>query len=316
MSGAALSPRARAPLPGDQAHALRRLVEAAARSAPSVSASSAGGALTIAVASGKGGVGKSNLCVNLATVFASDGLRVTLVDGDLGLANADVLCNVVARRHLGHVVEGRCTLEEVGVDAPGGFRLIPGAGGVAMLADLPERDLRALLSSLGRLERASDVLLIDCGAGAGRAVLSFLTAADASLIVTTPEPTALADAYALIKVLQTEAYGHSDLAIAMNMATSAEDGKRAHARLNGVAERFLGRSTPLAGVIPWDQHVGAAVRARSPFVLAHPGCPASRAVRELARALRPTHPQTGATGVSSGLARRLLARILGATGAG
>lgn len=321
MTGAAASPRARAPLPVDQADALRRLVEASARHNAQqgralAGAGGSGGAMTIAVASGKGGVGKSNVCVNLAAALARRALRVTLVDGDLGLANADVLCNVVARRHLGHVVEGRCALEEVGIDTPGGFRLIPGAGGVAALADLPERDLRALLSSLGRLERASDVLLIDCGAGAGRAVLSFLSATDASLIVTTPEPTALADAYALIKLLHAEGHASLDLAVAINMAASPDDGRRAHARLNQVAERFLGRSTPLAGIIPWDQHVGAAVRARHPFVLAHPSCPASRAIVDLAATLVPAKPPVQGANASSGLARRLLARILGTTGAG
>ncbi len=315
MTGAAFSPSPLPPLAGDQANALRRLVEAGQRAH---AASPAPAALTIAVASGKGGVGKTNLCVNLAAIFAKDGLRVTLLDGDLGLANADVLCNVVARRHLGHVVEGRCALEDVGVDTPGGFRLIPGAGGVSSLTDLPERDLRTLLSSLGRLERAADVLLIDCGAGAGRTVMSFLAAADASLIVTTPEPTALADAYALIKLFHNEggASTPSDIAVAINMANSPEDGRRAHTRINAVAERFLGRSAPLAGVIPWDPHVGAAVRARAPFVLAHPSCPAAKALRDVARAMRPATPSARDPRLSSGLARRLLARILGATGAG
>ncbi|MGD9692792.1 MAG: MinD/ParA family protein [Phycisphaerales bacterium] len=315
MTGAAFSPSPLAPLAGDQANALRRLVEAGQRAGAQVHSPAA---LTIAVASGKGGVGKTNLCVNLAAIFAQSGLRVTLLDGDLGLANADVLCNVVARRHLGHVVEGRCTLEEVGVEAPGGFKLIPGAGGVAALADLPERDLRTILSSLGRIERATDVLLIDCGAGAGRTVMSFLSAADASLIVTTPEPTALTDAYALIKLFHNEGglAATADIALAINMATSPEDGRKAHTRINSVAERFLGRSAPLAGVIPWDPHVGAAVRARSPFVLAHPACAASRALRDVARAMRPLTPPARDARAPSGLARRLLARILGATGAG
>src|SRR5881396_2136368 len=183
----------------DQASQLRSLVS---RRTP---------ASVIAVTSGKGGVGKSNVAVNLAIQFASSGKQVVLLDADLGLANADVLCNIDLPFNLSHVIARRKELREVMIDAPGGFKLIGGASGLARMADLTDFDRQRLVTSLVELEQQVDVILIDTGAGISPNVLSFTRAADHVLVVTTPEPTAITDAYAVVKVLHKDAAGPNPL---------------------------------------------------------------------------------------------------------
>jgi flagellar biosynthesis protein FlhG len=171
----------------DQATSLR---EMARRTVPR--------AQTIAITSGKGGVGKTNLSVNLSAVLAAMKRRVVLIDADLGLANADILCNVQPRFNLAHVVAGQRRLAEVMMPVPGGFSLIPGASGLAKMADLAETDRRRIVTDLDSVAENADVLIIDTGAGIGRNVLSFTSSADHVVIVTTPEPTAITDAYAVL----------------------------------------------------------------------------------------------------------------------
>ena len=142
-------------------------------SAPRLGADRIRSARVIAVASGKGGVGKTNICVNLASAFADLGCRTVLLDGDLGLANADVLCGINVRGHLGHVIDGARTIEEITVEAPGGFRLVPGAGGLARLADIDDSRRDQLINGLGALDADADVIIVDCGAGVGANVIAF-----------------------------------------------------------------------------------------------------------------------------------------------
>src|SRR5437763_11936484 len=158
----------------------------------------------IAVTSGKGGVGKSNVAVNLAIKFASAGKNVVLLDADLGLANADVLCNIDLPCNLSHVIARKKELHEVLVRAPGGFALIGGASGLARMADLTDTDRQRLVDALAELEEQADVILIDTGAGISPNVLAFPRAADHVLGVTTPEPTAIADADAGVQVVSRE----------------------------------------------------------------------------------------------------------------
>jgi flagellar biosynthesis protein FlhG len=238
-------------------------------------------ARAIAVTSGKGGVGKSNLAVNLAVCLARLGQRVCLLDADLGLANADLLCGLTPRLTLEHVVCGRCRLAEVMLLAPGGFRLIPGACGVARLADLDSRQRLALLQQLMILERVADTVVIDTAAGLGSNVLAFAAAARRVLVATTPEPTAMTDGYGMIKALTARA-PRTQVELVVNMAGSRAEAQSVYRRMERVSRTFLGRPLELAATIPADPAVREAVRHRVPFALYSPDCGATAAVRRLA----------------------------------
>jgi flagellar biosynthesis protein FlhG len=244
-------------------------------------------ALVVALTSGKGGVGKTNLAVNLAIEIARRGRRVVLLDADLGLANADVLLNVNPQCNLAHVVARRKSLEEVIVDAPGGIRFVAGASGLARMADLPPADRLRLVSSLDQLEWNADCIVVDTGAGISPSVLGFVQSADRAVIVTTPEPTAVTDAYAMIKVLTRSEVPAGSVSLLVNQARSVVEAEQVRDRIARVARQFLGVGVFDAGHIPFDPVVAEAVRRRTPFVLASPGCPASRAVAELAGRLEP-----------------------------
>jgi len=221
------------------------------------------------------------------------------------MANADVLCGLSPAKRLEAVVgiAGRPqrTMSQIAVAAPGGFRLVPGAVGVARMAELPRDDRAAILSGLADLERDSDVVVIDNGAGLGPSVLSFLNAADLSVIVATPEPPSIADAYALIKCVlaQQDADRFADRAhrgvnpasaatpmtMLVNQAADAREASAVHARVAAVCIRFLSYPLPMLGSVAQDPRVAAAVRERRPFLLGAPRAAASRDVREVAASL-------------------------------
>ncbi len=258
----------------------------------------------VAVTSGKGGVGKSNLAVNLAVCLARMGRKVCLLDADLGLANADVLCNLTPRLTLEHVVSGRCQLAEAMLLAPGGFRLIPGASGVARLADLDADRRWRLLQQMTALEQLVDLVLIDTAAGLSANVLTFAAAAHHALLVTTPEPTAITDGYGMLKSLVGRA-PHARIEVAVNMAVDAVEGRDVFARIDRVSRTFLGRSVEFAGAVPHDTAVPDAVRSRVPFVLHSPDSPASLAVQRLARRLAGLSEHPAASSPRQGFVSRL-----------
>lgn len=287
-----------APPPGfqDQASRLRALVSAADRApAPPTAAPvitvprppqpERPRAWTIAIASGKGGVGKTNIAVNLALSLAEAGVQTTLLDGDLGLANADLLLGLRSGPHLGDVLAGRRTLDQISVRVAPRLTLVPGASGVAQLASLDARRRHIIRLVIERLELRNRVLILDCGAGIGPGVLSLVAAADQSFVVTTPEPTAIADAYAMIKCAASLRASPDAppprLSLLVNQADDFEEGLRVHSRVGAVCDRFLGLRLPLAGVIEMDDAVAAAVRQRRPFVTVAPKSAAAQNVRDL-----------------------------------
>lgn len=256
----------------DQATQLRTMVKDRAR------------ASVIAITSGKGGVGKSNIAVNLSIKLASAGKDVVLLDADLGLANADVLCNIDLPYNLSHVIARKKELRDVLVKAPGGFRLIGGASGLARMADLTDFDRERLVQSLGELEEQTDIIIIDTGAGISPNVLSFTRAADHVLVVTTPEPTAITDAYAVIKVISRDGTERR-ISLLVNQVRSPGEARVVQERIAKVAKQFLGVSVLEAGYIVADEEVWSAVRRRTPFVLSSPRCGASQCVGQLAMRL-------------------------------
>ncbi len=242
-------------------------------------------ATVIAITSGKGGVGKSNIAVNLAIQFAAAGKDVVLLDADLGLANADVLCNIDLPYNLSHVISRKKELRDVVYKAPGGFKLIGGASGLARMADLTDFDRQRLIQAMVELEQQTDIILIDTGAGISPNVLSFTRAADEVLVVTTPEPTAITDAYAVIKVMCRDGMTRR-ISLLVNQCRSASEAKIVHERIARVAKQFLHVSIFDAGYVSDDEQVATSVRRRVPFLIGAPYCPAGACIAQLAMRLQ------------------------------
>ncbi len=242
------------------------------------------GAMIIAITSGKGGVGKTNIAANLALCMASQNLRVIVMDADLGLGNLDVLMNLTCRYNLSHVIAGRRTLEQITQVGPGGIEVICGGSGIEGLANLGAFQRQRLLDQLDSLQERSDVMILDTGAGIHSAVIGFCLAADHTLVVTTPEPTAMTDAYAMIKVLAAKQYD-GRISLLVNMANSPAEGKRIYRQIADVAGRFLDVPVYEAGVLCRDEYLLQAVRKRELVTSAFPKAAISSAFSAISRRL-------------------------------
>jgi len=258
----------------------------------------------IAVASGKGGVGKTNVTANLAVALSRLGQRVCVLDADLGLANLDVVLGLTPEWSLLHVLRGERGLAEVMVDGPAGVRVIPAASGFEELTALTPADRMRLLDEVDALDGSLDVLLVDSAAGISTNVLYFSAAATDTLVVITPEPTALTDAYALIKLLASR-YGRREFLVMVNMAAGSADAEAAFQRLGRVAERFLRVRLEYLGYVPFDDAVSQCVRQQQPVLLAAPASPASLALARLAERVG-ARPPSGPTGGMQFFLQRLL----------
>jgi len=235
----------------------------------------------LTITSGKGGVGKSNIAANLAFCLMASRKRVLLVDADLGLANLDVILGVKARSNLSAVISGKRHITEIIEKGPAGLKLVCGASGLTDLADLNEFQRNRLIQELGQLEYQADIIIIDTGAGISRNVLSFCNSADHTLVVTTPEPTSIADAYAMIKCM-AQTHSGVKISILVNMVESRGEAKKIFQRIARVATQFLSVTVYDAGFILRDHHVKDAVAQCEPVVLMHPRCPASYCLMALA----------------------------------
>lgn len=277
-----------------------------ARAKPVVAASSAYQAMprarVIAVSSGKGGVGKTNMAVNLALALCKLGRQVILFDADLGLANADLLLGLQPRYNLTHFFQGGRSLAEIMCEGPLGLRVIPTGSGISQLADLGPQERERVLSHFALIEEDADYLIVDTGAGISRNVISFAQAAEEILVVTTPEPTARLDAYGLIKVLAQDAYS-GRLRVIVNMAENAAEGDEVGRLMESLASRFLNIHVELLGVVPRDKAVTSAVRAQKPFMLAQPNSSASQAVMAMATTISRIHLAQPAVGLKGFLER-------------
>ena len=267
-----------------QAERLRARVAAAGSAAGAVAAPSSAAparlARTIAVASGKGGVGKSTVALGIAMAAAERGVRTALVDADLGMANLDLLCGVRPERTVADWLGGRAQLSQCFVTVAPRLWLLPGASGMSRMADLPPQQRERLVEGLARVSQHVQLLVIDLGAGIGAGTLDVACAADRLLLVATPEPTSLADAYGFAKACVRHGR-RGGWACASTMANGAEDGERAMLRLSETARRHLGIELERIGVVEQDPAVPQAVRARVPLLSRSPSAPAARAIRLL-----------------------------------
>lgn len=238
-------------------------------------------ARTIAVTSGKGGVGKSNLVANLAIGIARLGKSVLVLDADLGLANMDVLLGVRPQYTLYHVLKGSKDLLDVIIAGAPGVKFIAGGSGMRELADLDDAARGRFLEGFAKLETYTDVVLIDTGAGISSNVMAFVTAADEVLVVTTPEPTAMADAYGIIKTLATESEVFPPVSMIVNRVRSPEEGAIVAGKIFRVSKQFLEVGITYAGYVMEDLNVMKAVRAQKPFMTLYPNTTASACVSNL-----------------------------------
>jgi len=275
-------------------------------------ATSATGVIRVlAVTSGKGGVGKTNVSINLGMALLARGHRVMLMDADLGLANIDVLLGLRPERNLAHVMNGECELEDILLEAAGGLIVVPAASGIKRMAEMSAAENAGLVHAFSSLAKLTDVLIIDTAAGISDSVVSFCTAAQEVIVVVCNEPASLTDAYAMIKVLH-QSYGQRRFRVLVNMAHSEEESRQLFIRLVDVCRRFLDVSLDLIGSIPFDTHVRKAVQRQKSVFLTYPDSPVARAFKVLAEHADNWPVRSEASGGLEFFVERLVANSPGA----
>jgi len=256
------------------------------------------GARVVAVSSGKGGVGKTTIVVNLALALAQAGHRVALIDADLGTANVDVMLKIDPLFNLSHVISGDKDLQEIMVEGPYGLHVVPGGSGLQELANLNEWQFGRLLTSLAELEKSHDLLLIDTGAGLSKNVTNFFLAADEVVVVTNPEPPATLDAYGLLKVASEQGRKHG-IHLVVNRAESPSEAGMVAQKFIETAQKFLDLRVNYLGHVPTDPTVLQAIKKQQPLLIHFPQSVATSSVRRIAQALVPQEEAVPAPSVSA-----------------
>lgn len=235
----------------------------------------------IAITSGKGGVGKSNIAVNMAIAYAQSGKKVILIDGDMGMANVNVLMNIVPQYNLMQVINKQKTMQEIITDTEFGIKFIAGANGFSKIANLTVEELDYFAKQFMNLGNA-DIIIIDTGAGIANNVLQFVAACDEVYVVTTPEPTAITDAYGIIKIITTEFVDReTNIKLLVNRVNSADEGKRISERIINIVAQFLNKKVDYIGFVYDDRVVQASVIRQKPFIVVNPTSKPSQCIKHI-----------------------------------
>ena len=260
---------------------------------------------TIAVTGGKGGVGMTNVSVNLGVADAEMGQKVMLLDADLGLANIDVVLGLHPEYDLSHVMRGERTLDEILVEGPAGLQVVPGASGLQSLAELSPAEHTGLIRAFSELAADTELLIVDTAAGISDTVLSFSRAAHEVVVVVCDEPASITDAYAIIKLLNRD-YGHQRFRVLANMVRSAQEGRELFNKMCRVTDRYLDVTLGFMGAIPFDESLRKAVRTQKPVVQAFPRSRAAQVFRSLAKKIETWPQPQGANGQVQFFVERLI----------
>ena len=269
----------------DQATALRELVR---NNTPTPI-----NARVITVTSGKGGVGKSSVAVNLAIAFAKAGRRVVILDADFGLANVEVMLGVRPKNNLADLMFRNKSMKDIITEGPNGIGFISGGSGIQEMTNLTKEQLINLSSSLTELDEMSDIIIIDTGAGISDAVMEFVMASSEVLLVATPEPTSITDAYALLKTLNKKTAfvkEHSKIQLIANRVSDADEGYELYNKLKLVVEKFLDVSLSYLGSVPKDNNMVKSVMMQKPVIVSYPDSPAARAFENLSSKMMGVEP--------------------------
>ena len=269
----------------DQANRLRDIVKSREQQHEPVNSR------VIIITSGKGGVGKTNIALNLAISLRKLDKRVVVIDADLGLSNIEVLSGVIPHYNFGDVVSSKIKLEAALTEGPLGIKFLSGGAGLTALADLTEKQIAVVVNNFGALDEISDIILIDTGAGISRNVISFVKASSEIVLVITPEPTSIADAYAIIKSLKRADIITPILKLVVNMAQTYSEGLDIFEKLNKVTGQFLGVKLECLGVIPFDYSIPRAVKRQEPFCLCYPHSDSTKSIENISLKLLNMEPK-------------------------
>ncbi|GLS27004.1 MinD/ParA family protein [Marinibactrum halimedae] len=236
----------------------------------------------IAVTGGKGGVGKTNLSINIGIALAEMQRRVVLLDADLGLANIDVLLGLRAKHNIADVLNGEVDLKDILLNGPGGLKIVPASSGVQSMTTLTSQQHGALIHAFSGLDQHIDTMIVDTAAGISDSVISFVRASTETLVVVCDEPSSITDAYALIKILNKE-YRQTRFRVIANMTRTLQEGQGLFNKLQTVCDRFLDVTLQYVGHVPFDENVRKAVQKQTPLLNFAPRCRAAQAIRSIAQ---------------------------------
>lgn len=263
-------------------------------------------ARVITITSGKGGVGKTNFAVNLAVHFSRLNKRVVIIDADFGLANIEVLLGIIPRYTLADVLKGTKDISEVLTMGPMGINFISGGSGLKELSNVTERQMQFFINKFEYLDSVSDIILIDTGAGISRSVINFIKASDETIIVTTPEPTSVTDAYALMKTIKEEKNNTPDFKIIVNRVDDFDEGLEIYEKLSRAADKFLGIPLENLGYIPYDNFLVKAVKRQQPVSICYPNSTFSKSLENIGNQLMNISSDTSLNNVGiKGFMKRL-----------